>query len=127
MARTLKITTKKLDDLWSEIVKLEGKCEKCGSRVNLNAHHIFGRRNFSVRWNLDNGISLCVSCHKFGRHSAHESPMEFANWLIQERGQDWYDVLHFEANKTIRKIDKESVYRQLLESKVLLEPKVLGT
>lgn len=39
------------------------KCRKRGGR--LQAHHIFGYNQFPhLRWNLDNGITLCVGCHK---------------------------------------------------------------
>jgi hypothetical protein len=117
-----KITTKKLDDLWSKIVKSDGKCELAGvdgygpCAGPLNAHHIFGRRNFSVRWDLDNGICLCVSHHHFGRFSAEGSPTVFTNWLIQERGGEWHDDLKFKANQVVRNIDKEAVYKELLKA-----------
>lgn len=41
-------------------------CQTCGVRGGrLQAHHIFGYKQFpEKRWDLQNGITLCESCHK---------------------------------------------------------------
>lgn len=40
------------------------KCVKCGSKIKLNAHHIKSWKNYpSLRYELDNGITLCEKCH----------------------------------------------------------------
>lgn len=42
-------------------------CQICGDKTghNLNAHHIESyNSNKNLRWNIDNGITLCVGCHK---------------------------------------------------------------
>ncbi len=50
-------------------------CQACGIRGGkLNAHHILSYSEFPhLRWNLNNGITLCVPCHKktdsYGKHS----------------------------------------------------------
>ncbi len=90
----------KLDREWSKAVKerVGWVCEKCGNDTGLNSHHIFGRRNLSVRWDLENGVSLCVACHKYGKGSAHENPMEFSDWIREVRGEEWYDLLRLKAN-----------------------------
>src|SRR6056297_2230505 len=54
----------KLDRLWSKIIKRDGKCAYCGNTENLTPHHIFTRSNFSVRWDLDNGVCLYFKCHR---------------------------------------------------------------
>jgi hypothetical protein len=112
-ARKLKITTKKLDDLWSQIVKSDGKCEVCGRKDTLNSHHIFSRSNMSVRWDLDNGICLCVAHHVFANFSAHKAPMEFTQWILAERGEKWFVALRTKARTVVRKIDKTAVYVEL--------------
>ena len=46
-------------------------CQDCGARgVYLNAHHLFPWRDFpEVRYEVWNGETLCVECHK-ARHYA---------------------------------------------------------
>ena len=42
------------------------KCRKCGgSKGNLEAHHIRSWANYlELRLNVDNGLTLCINCHK---------------------------------------------------------------
>lgn len=92
-----------LDTLWANKVKekAEYKCEVCGKETGLNSHHIFSRSNKRVRWDLDNGISVCVGHHVFGLFSAHKSPIEFIEWLKGQRGEEWYQRLREKANYNI--------------------------
>lgn len=87
---------KKLDRAWSAVVKENAgyKCEVCGisgTSTLLNAHHIEGRRNMRLRWELKNGVCLCSGCHVFRRESAHQSPEWFHYWLEENR---WEDLSH---------------------------------
>lgn len=94
---------KKLDDAWSELVKLRGgmKCEVCSKTKPLNSHHIYSRSKKSTRWDVKNGICLCVGCHVFSsKFSAHKTPLEFVNWLTQYKGQEYIDILTIKANAT---------------------------
>jgi len=92
---------KKLDDIWKDKVKERAgfKCEFCDKQTTLNSHHIFSRSNRSVRWDLNNGICLCVNHHVFGPFSAHKAPLEFAEWMIAKRGQKWYDALKLKSHQ----------------------------
>jgi hypothetical protein len=82
---------KKLDELWSELVKQEAgyKCEVCGKKEYLNSHHIVGRRNLRLRWETYNGVCLCSGCHTFKRDSAHQNPIWFDEWLRDNRSEDY--------------------------------------
>jgi len=44
------------------------KCKASGTKVILNAHHIKSIEHYpKLKWNLDNGITLCLDCH----HKVH--------------------------------------------------------
>lgn len=95
-----KLVTRRKDIEWAKLVKEQAghKCEYCGKTETLNSHHIFSRSNRSVRWDVDNGVCLCVAHHTFSSaFSAHKSPIEFIIWLQEKRGQEWYDNLRIKA------------------------------
>lgn len=107
---------KLLDTLWSKAVKIldNNKCVRCGSSDGLNSHHIIGRKNFATRWEVSNGVTLCPLHHVFGsKWSAHQTPSKFTTWIIEKRGQEWYDKLEKLSN-TI-KPDKERLLVELKE------------
>ena len=79
---------KKLDEAWGLAVKIKAgyRCEVCKKRSTLNSHHIVGRRNRMTRWDLRNGVCVCVKHHKFGIESFHEDPL----WAKEElEYRDW--------------------------------------
>lgn len=96
---------KKLDDAWSLLVKIVAgyKCEYCGKTSPLNSHHVYSRSKLSTRWFIDNGVCLCVGHHTFSStFSAHKTPTEFTEWIIDKKGREWYDNLRLMANKTMK-------------------------
>lgn len=110
---------KKLDIAWSKLVKLRAgmKCEipSCGKTV-LNSHHIFSRSKKSTRWHVQNGICLCVGHHTFSStFSAHKTPLEFVEWLIKYKGEDYIDRLRIKANSTCKMhtFEKELLLEEL--------------
>lgn len=93
------------DDEWAIKVKEQAnfKCEYCGKIDTLNSHHIFSRSNHSVRWDLDNGVCLCVAHHTFSKgFSAHKTPVEFVEWIKEVRGEEWYDNLRRKARSVYK-------------------------
>lgn len=51
---------------WAKKVKdrNSNRCVECGEKTLLEAHHIFSQKDYpDLRYDLDNGITLCVSCH----------------------------------------------------------------
>ena len=89
----------KLDKLWLELVKQRAhySCEYCHKpkgQVQIHTHHIFGRRAFNTRWDLDNGIALCSQHHSYSSaFSAHQTPTLFTEWLKKKLGKTWYERL----------------------------------
>ena len=109
---------KKLDDAWSKLVKLRAgmKCEYCGKTTTLNSHHLFSRSNMSVRWDVLNGVCLCVAHHTFSsKFSAHKCPIEFTIWITNRKGQKFIDTLRFKANSIskLHKFEKELLLKEL--------------
>ena len=107
----------KADKLWSEIIRSKGKCEVCGITRNLQSHHIEGRRNLTLRFDLRNGVCLCPLHHTLSsRESAHQSPLWFQTWLTKNRRAD----LNYLFKKRLEindKIDYEEVLKELNEAK----------
>lgn len=108
---------KKLDDLWSKKIKdIAGwECEHCGKTSRLNSHHIFSRSNQAIRWEIPNGICLCVGCHTFSSvFSAHKTPLEFVDWLREVRGEKWEASLRAKACQKLTK-DFDEIKAELTE------------
>jgi hypothetical protein len=114
---------KKILVLWAKLVKLKAgnKCEKCGSSFFLQSHHLYGRKNYNVRYDIDNGVALCPSCHKLGRSSFHNSPLENIELMITKRGQIWFNRLQEKATKDIFKQDKDEIEKLLKKQLKKLE------
>jgi 5-methylcytosine-specific restriction endonuclease McrA len=102
---------KYLDKLWAEKVKKRAnyKCEYCGKTKYLNAHHIYSRSNRSVRWDVRNGICLCVGCHSFANHSAHKAPLDFVEWVTARRGDKWLEELREAKNALGVQMDYKTI------------------
>lgn len=80
---------RKLADLeWANFIKERDgwACSICGSIYRPCAHHIIPREIEEYRYDHDNGITLCITHHKFSRQiSAHNSPLAFMLWLSRFR------------------------------------------
>ncbi len=62
---------------WATKVKQRDgyKCVECGSQGPLHSHHIVSwRRSVELRYEVSNGLTLCIPCHQ----KAHEH--EFGTW-----------------------------------------------
>jgi len=119
--KKLKGVDGKLDTAWSLLVKLRAgmKCEinHCTHKPTLNSHHIFSRKNRSTRWDVNNGICLCVGHHTMSsKKSAHGNPIWFTYWLEEYKGSDFIDDISFKANsiKKWSKFEKEELLEELL-------------
>lgn len=66
---------------WSKQVRKRDNntCVKCGETKKLHAHHIKSFKEYpELRYDLDNGMTLCVSCHQ----KEHKRP--FPKWLFEQ-------------------------------------------
>ena len=113
MARKVSKATlgNKLDEAWSRAILSKGVCEVCGETQFLNPHHIEGRRNLRLRWDLRNGVCLCSGCHIFRKDSAHQSPEWFHFWLEENR---WEDLQYIMCHRgEVKKWTLEEMLEQL--------------
>ena len=128
---------KKLDKMWADAVKKRAgyKCEYCQEEgrvvihkplnnayslsdgvfgylggVWLNACHIVGRRYRATRWDLNNGVCLCYSCHKqYDEHGPKEGR------IVKMIGLKRKEELQRKAKQTVAKYqDFEEIKRSLL-------------
>jgi hypothetical protein len=108
-------TDKNILILWSKLVKLRAgnKCERCGATKFLQSHHIYGRTNYNLRYDLDNGCCLCAGHHKFFKDSAHNDPLGFTEFMIEKRGMEWFLKLKDKAFKDVIKRDKTLIEEAL--------------
>ena len=117
MPKKKKSLLKICDELWSKLVKIRAgfRCEYCWKTSWLNSHHIRSRTNYSTRYNLDNWICLCQAHHTLSsQFSAHKTPIEFIEWIKEQRWEERYDNLKLESNK-IRDKNYKKVEQYLLE------------
>ena len=91
---------KDLDKAWSEYVRARDRiCQKCGGSGSISAHHAFGRRHRTTRWDVINGVGLCYPCHI---HWAHRDPAGFAVWFENHVGRDQYNRLAGVHNQIVK-------------------------
>jgi len=63
-------------------------CKACGSTTSLEAHHIVPRStDISRQYDINNGITLCVKCHRCDQNCAHsrlrKSPEDYKFWICE--------------------------------------------
>lgn len=79
--------------LWKELVKTRAgyRCEICGcTHKQLHAHHLIDAGVLLFRYDPNNGLCLCASCHKLDKHrSAHRNPIWFENALWEKHPKRW--------------------------------------
>lgn len=60
---------------WKKQILSHGKCEKCGSKENLEAHHKLYWSVYPMgRCDVENGECLCIDCHAKA-HSGEKAEM----------------------------------------------------
>lgn len=110
-----KTLIKKLDKAWSEAIKKQAgyKCEVCGKKEGLNAHHYISRINRMLRWETYNGICVCTKHHLFGNESFHKNPEWGHFWMEENR---WEDLQKINCNMNqIKKWSLDDMQEKLEE------------
>ena len=102
------------DILWQfAVLKKYGKrCEVCGEPTG-TAHHFFPKGSFSqLRYDIDNGVPLCVSCH-FKHHQIGDPTIH--QKIISKRGLKWYKDLTEKSKKLLTKPKSIAYYKERIK------------
>jgi hypothetical protein len=102
---------KKLDDLWRRVGKESARCEVCETLPSdeqfhyskLDPHHIVGRSNRLLRWDLRNRIFLCPSHHTLGKLNAQNNQGGWF-WSKFTEKEDWLGKYRPEDKKYLEKM-----------------------
>lgn len=117
----LKKMTKELDTLWSLVVRNRDKrCRLCGSTNSLQAHHIIFRVESATKYDVENGVTLCMHCHLF---VVHKDTVRSAFRLISAIGEDRWNRLKEKSNNpelikrimNMNKAQKREYYQEIKE------------
>lgn len=95
------------------MARSDGRCEVCGEYAYCG-HHIFTRgSSLRTRWDLENGIALCIRCH-YAVHSSNLGP-EYLSRIQEVVGMDrWQRVRQRHHEKVQwRKADFERIRSEL--------------
>lgn len=92
--KSKKTELRELDEMWKTKVKQRDNycCQICNMKVagkNCHAHHILPKSIKGMRWDVNNGITLCYQHHKVGNYSAHMNALFFTYWLRTNRYQQF--------------------------------------
>lgn len=120
----MRIKLDPIDKLFSKLIRLraEGKCEYCGQYAKprgYHTHHFIGRRYLNTRYEPENGVALCLSCHNLMGDFPDESQALF----VKRVGSHRAEVLKIIA-RTYNKMTperREKIKEDLKEKILLLE------
>jgi len=109
----------KCDHLWFEVL-LKDRCEVCGEKA-IQVHHFYKKSSYGfLRYDLDNGISLCKHCH-FVLHS--QDPKMIEDNIEKARGKKWREKIR---NKSINRPDNFQTNMKYYEETEKKFDKILG-
>lgn len=88
--KSKKTEERELDKMWQGKVKRRDKyiCQVCRKKLTSKtsrAHHIIPRQIKGMRWDINNGITLCDYHHRRGIYSAHQNALWFYGWMNVNR------------------------------------------
>lgn len=108
---SIKSLRTKADKLWyQKCIKL--LCEVCGQEA-IQVHHFYYKGSYGhLRYDTDNGISLCAKCH-FLLH--FQDPKAIEEKIVLVRGQDWYSRLNKKSKEKHENYINVKWYKNAIE------------
>lgn len=101
-----KYLSNKADKLWYEACRIKWgtKCTVCGQEANQVHHWIKRSQSLATRWDLENGVPVCQSCHYVLEHSPDvKKRRAFEDKIIKARGKKWWDRLEKKRHGIFKK------------------------
>ncbi len=97
--RSKKTENRELDEMWKEKVNQRDEyfCCICNRKLegrSCNTHHILPKGIKGMRWEVNNGITLCPSHHRLGLYSAHLNAIWFTFWLKTNRSKQFDYIIN---------------------------------
>ena len=89
-----KLLERECSALWAKAVKLRAgnRSEMSGKAEGLHAHHIAGKPNYRLRFELENGICLTAGEHFYVAHNTGRYE-QFRSFVRLLRGHDIFERL----------------------------------
>lgn len=101
LKKQIRLNLKRKDTAWSIEIRKDN-CLVCSTSEKLNAHHIIIREYSPLRYNLKNGVSLCVKHHKYCKKiSAHNNPFIFFLFFRKHRKEQFEYLEDFLKSRSI--------------------------
>lgn len=103
---------RRADKLWYQRL-LKRKCEVCGKKA-IQVHHFYYKGSYGhLRYDLDNGISLCQGCH-FVLH--HQDPKKIEEKIIAVRGKKWFNKLQKKSQNRPSSFKTIKYYEEVIKN-----------
>ena len=116
-----KTLVKKLDKLVGDFVKLRDdyRCVQCGSTDKPSWGHLFSRRSYSTRWDLENSYCQCWPCNF--KHS--KDNYDYYWWFQNRFGTEKFNQLRvrYKSSRKLTNVDLQELYEKMLEEYKELE------
>ena len=101
------------DRLLSPLIKdLFPHCLLCGGETQVAHHFVHKSKSLALRYNLNNLIPLCSSCH----FKLHQNEGYWSAKIIEIKGLRWFKAIEKKKNELLvgkKKIDYNKVYKKL--------------
>ncbi|MDD5068887.1 MAG: HNH endonuclease signature motif containing protein [Candidatus Pacebacteria bacterium] len=100
---SLKSARDRADSLLTPLIALlSPHCLLCGRNTEVAHHHVHKSKSTRLRYDLDNLIPLCGSCH----FKLHQNESFWAGKIIEIKGLEWFQKL----DRTGQEIVKADVH-----------------
>ena len=111
MGKTKKQQLRSKADVLYFKVCFKEKCELCDKPAK-QVHHFFPKGQFGhLRYNIENGISLCLKHHY---HLHHQDPT-IQQAIIDVRGKEWYEKLRDISREKPASYQTIGYYKEVIE------------